>query len=158
MATQPETLYLEDLTVGDTFRTAARTLTETDIVNFAGLSGDFNPLHTDATYAASTPYGERIAHGLLGLSLVSGLAARLHGLRGTLQALTRISWRFRSPVKIGDTLRAQLKVQRVRKLPDQKAGAVIFQVNVLNQSEETVQEGRWTLLIKSKTCEESDHA
>ncbi len=158
MTTRPQRLYLEDLTEGDTFKTTGRTLTESDILNFAGLSGDFNPLHTDATYAATTSYGERIAHGLLGLSLVSGLATRLHSLQDTLQALTRINWRFRAPLKIGDTLRARLTVRRVRAIPDQDAGAVVFQVSVVNQRTETVQDGRWTILIKSRACEESAHA
>ena len=76
-AIEGTTLYFDDLSVGDQFKTVARTIAEADIVNFAGLSGDFNALHTDAEFAATTPHGQRIAHGLLVLAIASRLATRL---------------------------------------------------------------------------------
>ena len=80
--------------------TQGRTVTETDIVQFAGLSGDFNPMHTDATYAAKTQFGERVAHGLLGLAIASGLSYQLGFLDGTVLAFTGLEGKFRAPIVI----------------------------------------------------------
>ncbi|MBX5492329.1 MAG: dehydratase, partial [Chloroflexi bacterium] len=80
-------MYFEDFHIGQEFVTARRTITEHDVMTFAGLSGDFNPLHTDALYAATTPYGERIAHGLLTLAITSGLINQLGLMAGTTIAL-----------------------------------------------------------------------
>src|SRR3954447_1047320 len=97
-------LYFEEFVVGDEAATPSRTITETDIVQFAGLSSDWNPLHTDAEFAAATPFGQRIAHGLLGLSIASGLMARLGHIDGTAIAFRGIEeWKFSKPIYIGDT-------------------------------------------------------
>ena len=80
--------YFEEFEVGYANESAGRTVTEADVVQFAGLSGDYNQLHTDAQFAATTPYGERIAHGLLGLSMATGLASRSGFIEGTAQAFT----------------------------------------------------------------------
>ncbi len=99
-------LYFEDVEVGFRFETPSRTVTEADLVAFAGVSGDFNPLHTDAVFAARTIYGERIAHGALVLSLATGLRQRAGVFDGTLMGLLEIrTWRFIAPVRIGDTIR-----------------------------------------------------
>ncbi len=85
---RPRGLYFEEFTLGQEIDSPARTVTEADVMLFAGLSGDYNPLHTDVEYARDTPYGERIAHGLLGLSIASGLAARAGFIEGTTLAFT----------------------------------------------------------------------
>ena len=142
--------YFEEISVGLEIVSPGRTVTESDVVMFAGLSGDYEALHTDAEYAQSTPYGERIAHGLLGLSIASGLAARTGALEGTVLAFTGLSWKFKAPVKIGDTVRLRARVTKVRPLPRMGGGLVVLVVEVLNQRGEVVQSGEWTLLMKSQ--------
>src|SRR5262245_55068191 len=104
-------LYFEELLIGLEMESPARTITEVDVVNFAGLSGDYGALHTDAEYSRTTIFGQRLAHGLLGLSIASGLAARLGFIEGTAQAFARLSWSFKAPTKIGDTIRIITRVQ-----------------------------------------------
>jgi acyl dehydratase len=118
-------------------------------MQFAGLSGDYNQLHTDAEYAKETMFGERIAHGLLGLSIVSGLSSRMGFGEGTVEAFTSLEWKFRGPIRFGDTIRAHFVVERKKKMARLGGGFVVFNVVVLNQEDEVVQKGTWTLLIKS---------
>jgi len=141
--------YFEEFEIGDTVESASRTITETDIVLFAGLSGDYNQLHTDAEFAKTTPFGERIAHGLLGLSVASGLAQRLGFIEGTAQAFRELSWKFRSPILIGDTIRARFKVREKKELRRVGGGMVMFDAAVLNQRDEVVQKGIWKVVIAS---------
>ncbi|MHB1295600.1 MAG: MaoC/PaaZ C-terminal domain-containing protein [Anaerolineae bacterium] len=143
-------LYFEEFTVGLEVASPARTVTESDVMQFAGLSGDYNALHTDSEYAKATPYGQRIAHGLLGLSLASGLAARAGFMEGTVQAFTGLTWKFRAPVFLGDTIHLRGEVTRTRALPSRGGGMVVLAVAVLNQRGETVQDGEWSLLIWGK--------
>jgi acyl dehydratase len=149
---QPRGLYFEEFEEGLRLESPGRTITETDIVMFAGLSGDYNQMHTDAEYAKGTPFGERVAHGLLGLSVVSGLAAQLGFAEGTVQAFTGLEWKFRAPITIGDTIRAQFTVRQKRALSRLGGGFVILDVVVLNQQDETVQRGKWTVLMQGKPC------
>src|SRR6516225_4671783 len=102
-------LYFDDVEVGQQWESPGRTLTETDIVNFAGLSGDFNPIHIDHEFARSTPFRRPIAHGLLVLSMCSGLGLYSPPMR-TLAILELREWHFREPVFIGDTGRLRSKV------------------------------------------------
>jgi len=145
-----QTLYFEDLTPGATLETHARTITEADIVAFAALSGDYNPLHTDAVYAAQTPFGERIAHGLLVLSIASGLANRLGFLEGSVEAFTGLDWKYRAPVKIGDTVRVRIAVQKKRAVTQSGGGFVTCTVQILNQHDAIVQKGTWTILVQGR--------
>lgn len=142
-------LYFEDITEGMTVRSPGRTVTEADIVMFSALSGDWNQLHTDAEYARSTPFGERIAHGLLGLAIASGLASRLGFLEGTVEAFLSLDWKFKAPIKIGDTVHIEASVARKRAMPD-LGGVVVFDVALVNQKGEVVQKGQWTVLVKRK--------
>ncbi len=144
-------LYFEEFAVGQTIRTPGRTVTESDIVNFAGLSGDFTRIHTDAVYAATTPFGQRVAHGLLGLSIASGLAVRTGILEGTVLAFREVNeWKFSLPVYIGDTLTVELVVTEVKPLPRLGGGAVTLQLDVQNQSKASVMKGMWTVLMQSR--------
>ena len=143
-------MYFEEFVLGQEILSPARTVTETDVVQFAGLSGDYNVLHTDAEFAKSTPYGQRIAHGLLGLSIASGLAARAGFIEGTAQAFMGLNWKFKAPIFLGDTIRLLTKVSRLRPMASMGGGVVVFELTVLNQRDETAQEGEWTLLVKSR--------
>jgi len=142
--------YYEDFSKGERIRSAGRTVTESDIVNFAGLSGDYNQLHTDKLFAQDGAYGERIAHGLLILAMVSGLAARMGLSEGTALALTKVDWKFRAPVKIGDTIQAEFIVKRKKKVAKMGGGFVEFSVQVSNQNQKIIQKGTWTILVKNK--------
>jgi len=147
--TSPRGRYFEEFEIGDVVETTSRTITETDVVLFAGLSGDYNQLHTDAEFGKETMFGERIAHGLLGLSVASGLASQLGFVEGTAQAFTDLEWKFRGPIKFGDTIHAQFEVEQKKEMKRLEGGFVTFKVAVLNQDDETVQKGEWRILIKS---------
>jgi len=146
---RPRGRYFEEFEIGDGVETAARTITESDVMLFAGLSGDYNPLHTDAEFVKGTLFGERIAHGLLGLSIASGLASRLGFVEGTTEAFTALEWKFRAPIRIGDTVRVRARVRQKKEMPRLGGGFITFDVRLLNQQDETVQKGTWTVLIKS---------
>ena len=148
---RPQGRYFEEIEVGDSFESVGRTVTETDVVLFAGLSGDYNQLHTDVEFAKETRFGERVAHGLLVLSIASGLATRLGFIEGTVQAFMGLEWKFRAPVLIGDTVHARFKVRRKRPMPRLEGGFVFLDVVILNQRDEVVQKGTWTSLLKSAT-------
>jgi 3-hydroxybutyryl-CoA dehydratase len=144
-------LYFEEFEVGQIYSTAGRTVTEADIVAFAGLSGDYNQIHVDAEYSKNTPVGQRVAHGLLGLSIASGLAVQTGILEGTIVAFREIKdWRFLKPVFIGDTLHVDLTVLETKSLSRIGAGIVLIELDVLNQNEETVMKGTWSALIAAK--------
>lgn len=141
-------LTYDDLAVGFRFETPRRTVTEADIVAFCGVSGDFNPLHTDAVFAAGTPYGERIAHGALVLSLATGLRQRLGLFDGTLLGFLEIrSWKFLAPVRIGDTIRVANEVVEMRETSNPGRGIVVQRVEVVNQNDEIVQNGEFVLMV-----------
>lgn len=150
-AVLPQGRYFEEFEVGQQIRTPARTVTEADIVAFAGLSGDFNSIHTDEVFARSSAFGRRVAHGLLGLSIASGLAVRTGILEGTVLAFREIGeWKFSLPVFIGDTIHAELRVDEVKALPRLGGGSVGLTFDVRNQSDQTVMKGRWTVLVASR--------
>jgi 3-hydroxybutyryl-CoA dehydratase len=120
-------------------------------VAFAGLSGDFNQLHTDAEFAKSTPFGQRVAHGLCVLSIVSGLAVQCGVMEGTILAFREISeWKFSQPVFIGDTIHAELQVAETKPFPRLGGGLVSITLNVRNQKGETVHRGKWHVLMASR--------
>lgn len=153
MADTPHTqqgLYFEEFEEGLELETRGRTITETDIVNFAGLSGDYNPMHTNAAFAEGTPFGKRVAHGLLGLSVASGLSYQMGFLEGTVIAFTGLEMKFREPVFIGDTIRVKVKVSKRREMKAAGGGFVTFDVRVLNQDDKITQKGEWTILVASK--------
>lgn len=144
-------LYFEQFEPGLRVLTAARTITEGDIVTFAGLSGDYNQIHTDVEFSKSTPFGQRVAHGLLVLSVASGLAMRSGVLEGTVIAFREINnWKFSSPVFIGDTIHVELVVVETKALPRLGGGAVVIELAVKNQRHETTMKGTWTALIASQ--------
>jgi 3-hydroxybutyryl-CoA dehydratase len=143
-------LYFEEFEVGQKIISAGRTISESDIITFAGLSGDFNQIHTDAEFSKNTPYGQRIAHGLLGLSVASGLAMRTGILEGTVLAFREINeWKFVKPIFIGDSIRVEMEVIETKALPRIGGGSVLIAVELKNQRQETVMKGEWTVLVLS---------
>jgi 3-hydroxybutyryl-CoA dehydratase len=146
-------LYFEDFTEGMQLETQGRTVSEADIVNFAGLSGDFNPMHTDAVYASGTQFGKRVAHGLLGLSVASGLSYQMGFLEGTVIAFTGLEWKFRAPIFIGDTIRVQVKITGRREMKAAGGGFVTFDVKLVNQDGTVTQKGEWTILVANRPAQ-----
>jgi len=125
----------------------ARTITEADIVNFAGVSGDFLPLHTNEEYARKTPFRRRIAHGMLIQAVATGLCARTGVFEGTLAALTGMTIRWLQPVYPGDTIRLVLEVAKLDPEPSRRRGQVLLLCRIMNQSDKLVAEGDWDTLM-----------
>ena len=147
---QPRGLYFEQFTVGQKVVTQGRTITETDVVNFAGLTGDYNQIHTDAHYAANYAFGERIAHGLLVQSIATGLAVLTGFIEGTVLAFRELDCTFSRPVKIGDTIHVELEIVELQPLPRLGGGSAKMKYRILNHEKAVVQRGHWTMLIKSQ--------
>lgn len=149
--TRPMGLYFEEFEIGAEVTSTGRTITESDVVNFAALSGDWNLIHTDAEYSKDHMFGQRVAHGLLILSIASGLAVRLGFLEGTTLAFRSVSgWKMQRPVLIGDTIRVRVVVAETKPMPRLGGGLVTFKVEVLNQKDEVCQRGNWEMLVKSQ--------
>lgn len=146
-------LYFEDVAVGDRFETVGRTVTEADLVNFAGVSGDFNPLHTDAVAGAASIFGQRVAHGTLVLSLAAGLRQRLGVFEGTLLGLLEVrSWRFLAPVFIGDSVWVTMEVTELRPTSRPERGVMAQRLKVRNQDGDLVQEGELVALLARRAA------
>jgi len=143
-------MYYEEFEIGTEVTSPSRTITETDVVMFAGLSGDYNQLHTDEEFAKKTPFGRRIAHGLLVLSIASGLLARLGFIEGTALAFRELTWKFSQPVFMGDTVYIKARCRELKPMPRLGGGLVIFDVWVVNQEGKTAQKGEWHVLMASK--------
>ncbi|HIB23049.1 MAG TPA: dehydratase [Rhodospirillales bacterium] len=142
-------LYWEEWKIGAEFVTSARTITETDIINFAGISGDYNPLHIDEEFCRNTQFGTRIAHGPLVYSIATGLIFQLHLYDDTLIAFLGFdSLKFTKPVKIGDTIHARVEVIEKRETSKSDRGIMKRLLQVLNQNNELVQEGVQAFLLK----------
>ncbi|ARK26431.1 acyl dehydratase (plasmid) [Sporosarcina sp. P37] len=148
-------LFYEDFQIGDKFLSPSRTVTETDVVNFAGLSGDYNLLHMDKEYAKNTVFQERIAHGLLGLSIGSGLFTRTELNRRMSKNLIALlgleSWEFLAPIKISDTIHLEIEIVDKKKTSKQDRGVVKFNRKIINQNGITVQEGLTPMMIARRT-------
>lgn len=152
---RPRGLYFEEFEEGAELVTPARTITETDIQLFAGLTGDYNQLHTDVEFCKDTVFGQRVAHGLLGLSIASGLGTRLGFIEGTAVALREVTWKFTGPIFIGDTIHLEVKVAHKKAMPRLGMGMVTFDIALVNQKNETLQKGQWKALIQSQEAKES---
>lgn len=147
----PRGMYFEEFESGQVVTTPGRTITEADIVHFAGLSGDFNQMHVDAAYSEKSYFGKRVAHGLLVLSIASGLAVQTGLMEGTVIAFREINeWKFLKPVFIGDTVHATLEIIETKALRRIGGGSVTIEVRVKNQDDEDVMKGIWIALIASR--------
>jgi len=144
-------MWFEEFEVGQQIITPGRTITESDVVSFAGLSGDYNQIHTNVEFAGKTPFGQRVAHGLLGLSIASGLAMRTGFLEGTVIAFREINnWKFTNPVFFGDTIHAELNIIETKPIPRVGGGSLIIEIVVKNQHDDVTMKGTWTALVSSK--------
>lgn len=144
--------YIQDFKEGETYESPGRTITETDVVQFTGLSWDTNPIHTDEAFCAKGPFGKRIAHGALTFSVATGLAGRSGWTDGTAIAFLEIeNWKFHGPVMIGDTLRVRVTVTGAKlsaSKPDR--GVLKRRLEVLNQRDEVVQSGIFVAMMKAR--------
>ena len=141
-------LYFDDFRINQKFITRARTITEADVVNFAGLSWDHNQLHTDNEFAASSRFGERVAHGLLGVIMHAGLSYQL--TEDSIIALLELSWKFKAPIFIGDTIHVEQIVEDLRESSQGDRGILTFDKKIINQKDEVVQTGKTTLLLAKR--------
>jgi acyl dehydratase len=151
MAYSPRGRSWDEFSEGESFITAARTVTEGAVDLFAGLSADFNPLHTDEESAQKSPMKGRIAHGMLVLSMATGLANQLGLFEGTTLALLgmdRIRWT--APVRLGDTIHAELRVKERKESSKPDRWVLVTEVTVKNQRGEPVMTAEWTTLMARK--------
>jgi 3-hydroxybutyryl-CoA dehydratase len=142
-------LYFDDVEIGQEWQSLGRTITEADIVHFAGLSGDFNPIHIDHEFARTTPFRKPIAHGLLVLSIGSGLGLYAPPMR-TMAIIEIREWRFLEPVYAGDTIRVRTKVLGKEARARGKRGSLTWQRQIVNQDGKTVQEGVTQTLVEGR--------
>ncbi len=146
----PQVLLFQDLVVGEAWESVSRTVTQAEISLFAGLSGDFNALHVDHEAARSGPFGQPVAHGLLGLAIASGLGTTAPRVE-TLAFLEIVSWSFRSPITIGDTIRVLTRVEALEPRARGRRGVVTWNRQVVNQRGEVVQEGQTRTLVRGRS-------
>ena len=142
MSQEMRRLFYEDISIG-------RTVTEADVVSFAGLSGDFNNMHIDEEFAKKTVFGTRVAHGLCVLSIASGLWFTMPRL-ATIAFMGLEDWRFSDAVKFGDTIHITRKLVEKREHKRPNMGFLIFEVSVYNQDNKVVQKGKWVILVQRK--------
>jgi acyl dehydratase len=144
-------MWFDEFEAGQKIITPGRTITESDIVSFASLTGDYTQIHTDVEFARTSPFGQRVAHGLLGLSYVMGLATRTGVLEGTVIAFREINnWKFTNPIYIGDTIYGVLVVVETKPIPRIGGGSIIIETAVKNQRDEVTMKGTWTALVANK--------
>lgn len=143
-------LFYEDLRVGQVFESVGRTVTDHDVMTFAGISGDFNQLHTDDEFAKKSPFGTRIAHGVLVLGIATGLTQRMGIFDGSALALLGLQWEFKGPVKINDTIHLRMTIGSMRESKKGDRGIVVRDYEIINQRDEVVQTGKISVMIRKK--------
>ena len=150
MSFSTSAFYFDDVEIGQEFESQGRTVTETDIVNFAGISGDFNPIHIDHEYAKTTPFRQPIAHGLLVFSIGSGLGVNCPHMR-TIAFVQVQEWNFRGPIFIGDTINLRSKVLEKTLKGRGRRGEIVWYRGIFNQEGKVVQEGKLVTLVECRT-------
>lgn len=146
----PQGLFFEEFIIGEKLITRGRTITESDLVQFAALTGDFNPMHTDAEYSKNSFMGQRVAHGMLGISYAIGQAYQLGILERTVLGFRGLEIKFSVPIYIGDTIHCVLEVLETKPAARLGGGVVILGIRIVNQDDKVVQKGTITLLMASK--------
>jgi len=146
----PRGVYFEDIALEQRMVTRGRTITESDLVSFAALTGDYNPMHTDAEYMKTSPFGQRIAHGMLTLSYAVGQAYQLGFMERTVVAFRSLDMKFSAPVFIGDTLHVELVVREKKEARRMGGGWVTLDIKIINQEGKAVQSGEWVVLLAFK--------
>ena len=150
-------LFFDDVEVGQEWLTLARTVAEADLVNFAGISGDFNPIHVDHEFAKTTLFSRPIAHGLLVWSMSSGLSLYCPPMR-TLAFLSVREWNFKAPVFAGDTIRTRLKILEKESRSHGRRGVITWQRQIINQEDKIVQEGVTLTLVQGRAAVKEENA
>lgn len=148
MAYQMRGLTFDQFEEGQVFETMSRTITEGDVSQFAGLSGDYNPLHTNEEFMKDSPFGGRIAHGMLGASIATGLGNQLGIFEGTTIAVMQITLRFTGAIRFGDTVRLKLTCQNKKESSKGNKGTATFLAELLNQRDEKVIDSEWVVLLR----------
>lgn len=144
-----QSLYYEDLDVGLVLTSSARTVTETDLVTFCMLSGDWNPIHSDEEFSRGTDYGRRVVHGLFGMSVLTGLMDRAGWFTTSAVAMLGITaWQFRAPLFVGDTIHCELEITALRLTSRGDKGIVGRRFRLVNQGGEVIQEGDIPLMVR----------
>lgn len=142
--------YFEEFEIGQSWVSPARTIAEADLVMFSGMTGDFNPIHTDEEFAKRTQFGGRILHGPAAFAIATGLESRLGLKEGTAIAFLGMTWDLKAPVKIGDTIRVHQRVASKRQTKNPHRGIVNFWVQIVNQRGEICQEGEWKVMFHAR--------
>ncbi|MDR3634801.1 MAG: MaoC/PaaZ C-terminal domain-containing protein [Isosphaeraceae bacterium] len=142
-------LGFDDLTVGDEWESPRRTVSEADVAAFAGLSGDFNPIHVDHEFARQSAFGKPVAHGLLGLAIASGLASNAPRV-DTMAFLSILEWNFIHPIAFGDTIHVLSRVEALEARGRGRRGVVTWDRRIVNQQGKTVQHGRTQTLVRAR--------
>ena len=149
--TAMEGWYLEDFTIGETYKSIGRTVTETDVVNFAGLSGDFNPLHMDEEFARTgSIFGHRIAHGMLGAVIMTGLSNQMGMFAGTTIAFLELSIRYPAPLEIGATVHLEMTPTDIHHSSKPGRGVLTMDANLVDQSGKVITQCVWKLMLKAR--------
>ena len=146
----PNALYFGDFVVGKQWNSPRRTITETDVVMFAAMTGDYNPVHTDEEFAKTTSFGKRLLHGPAVFAIATGLEFRIGLKEGTAIAFLGMTWNLKAPVLIGDTIHVIQRVESVRPTKNPVRGIVTFWVEVRNQRGEVCQEGQWIVMFHAR--------
>ncbi len=142
-------LFYEDVDEGTEHESSGRTVTEADVVNFAGLSADFNNMHIDEEFAKNTVFKTRVAHGMCVLSIATGLWFTMPRL-ATIAFMGLQDWRFSGAVKPGDTVKIARKLVEKKEHKRPNMGFLNWEVNVINQDGDVVQKGIWVILVQRK--------
>jgi acyl dehydratase len=151
MSGNPADKNFDGYELGEDFYSPGRTVTETDVVNFAGLTGDWHYVHTDALAASKSQFGQRIAHGTLTFAIASGLMARMGiGSEHSIAFLAIRNWTFKAPVFLGDTIRVRVEVKDKHESRKLDRGVITFlcQVLIANRDDEVSSEGEWVQMYK----------
>jgi acyl dehydratase len=147
---KPRGKTFDDLNIGDEVVTIGRTITETDVVNFAGISGDFHPEHMHEEYGKKSPLGGRIAHGLLVTAVATGMVNQTGITEGTSIAVLEMKQKFLKSVRFGDTIQAIFKINNKRETQKPDRGIVFAGLTVINQTDEIVLEGEIVIMLYRK--------
>jgi acyl dehydratase len=148
-----ERRYFEDIEIGEEFLTPSRTITESDVMSYAGLTGDFEELHVSEEFAQTTPFGTRVAQGLLGLVILDGLKTRTAIVTGVkTMASLGWTWDFPKPLHFGDTVHARLVVTNKRRTSKGNRGIVYIQGELINQAGEVIQKGENRMMVHCRSA------
>lgn len=145
----------DEFNIGQRFETPSRTITEADIGTFAGLTGDYNPVHTDEVFAAATGFGGRVAHGPMGIGIAFGLASRLDLIDGTVVALLGVTWDFKAPMRPGSTIRAMIEVVETRNVSNPAHGLLGLSIALVDENDNLLQQGNARLLMRKTRHEKA---